>query len=730
MADWSKFRNEPIASEPTITVEDNAPPSSDRWAQFKSQPVESPQEENESIFAIPSKDSLYNKLFGPKPNPESEEVKSPVTHRLRSALQIPAGAAKIATWTADVAKKIAEGLALEGMEDAENASIERGIPFDREKYMKAVEEATAPILTQDVIEKWFEKETGLPLEPKTAKQKGTRLTSEVFGFMKPINEIKGASFYPKQPSPPPASLNIASEIIGPNAPSQFVSGEEALQSIKGPISPPPPLPPSAPPGTTDQSALFRQIGQRQRPSPITEGRQITPQQSRQLGIQRSSHPKNPTVEDKVLGTFKHESYNPTITGKSTRENFIQRSDLERKNVNKLYTEAEELNASFAEERSDIVHSYLDKIAEIDSIAAPSTVQKTMRREMQRIVKNYAEFDKEGNIINYRPVSNQDVLNQAKALRSRVDSDFMHGNAGNEFIPVIEDLTNSARSAAVEANAPEAVAALDNANAAFRQWNDVYNNDLVAKIRNPSNNTPNKTFKSLSDIDNLNIAKPILKQTPEGKALLESYQRKIADQYLKKYYENPKVNKRELNETLRELEAVLDAEQITAIRDSFNAPQSPRFPGNVSKIQRAKSPEESLNRVQSSQRVEQLNKLMNERSGIQEVRDTVPEEVFNRMRQSKTKEIMFKGKHEAEPTAAEIRDILNTIKNRELMIEMHGEEVVDELYNTAKSIAAEEEAALAAKEAKALSKKETKEKWRKRLKTGKQALGVANYLGLI
>jgi rubrerythrin len=122
--------------------------------------------------------------------------------------------------------------------------------------------------------------------------------------------------------------------------------------------------------------------------------------------------------------------------------------------------------------------------------------------------------------------------------------------------------------------------------------------------------------------------------------------------------------------------------------------------------------------------------MNERSGIQEVRETVPEPVFDRMVQTKTKDIMFKGKHEAQPTAAEIRDILNTTKNRELMIEMHGEEVVDDIYNTAKAIAAEEEAALAAKEAKALSKKETKEKWRSRLKTAQKSLAVAKYIGLI
>ncbi len=131
------------------------------------------------------------------------------------------GLAKVATWPADVVKSIAQGLALEGMEDAENASIELGIPFDREKYLKGVEEAIAPILTQDAIEEFIEEKTGIQLQPRTEEQKGSRTAFELL------------SLAPKKAPPvkAPAQLTELSE-IGAKYGMKPVAISEA-QSVKG-----------------------------------------------------------------------------------------------------------------------------------------------------------------------------------------------------------------------------------------------------------------------------------------------------------------------------------------------------------------------------------------------------------------------------------------------------------------------------------------------------------------
>lgn len=117
------------------------------------------------------------------------------------------GLLKRFTWQADVAKTLATGLALEGMDDAEEASYKLGIPFDREKYMKAVEESVAPILTQDVIEEFIQDKFGVQLRPKTEGEKKLRTVAE-FVSLTPKELLK----VPPSQVKPPAQLSELSKI--------------------------------------------------------------------------------------------------------------------------------------------------------------------------------------------------------------------------------------------------------------------------------------------------------------------------------------------------------------------------------------------------------------------------------------------------------------------------------------------------------------------------------------
>lgn len=102
----------------------------------------------------------------------------------RSLYQIPAGLAKRFTYPADLLLMIGIGSALdpEELDQIRRISEKEGIPFDEEKYQEALSQAAQMFPTQSNIEGLVERQTGLPLTPKTRAQEKTRLASEAATF--------------------------------------------------------------------------------------------------------------------------------------------------------------------------------------------------------------------------------------------------------------------------------------------------------------------------------------------------------------------------------------------------------------------------------------------------------------------------------------------------------------------------------------------------------------------
>jgi hypothetical protein len=92
------------------------------------------------------------------------------------------GALKLFTWPADVLKLGMIGEGLSDIDELEETFHKAGKPFDREKYVRDVFEASRFIPTQELAEKGFEEATGISLEPKTKLGRGAKQLSEVAVF--------------------------------------------------------------------------------------------------------------------------------------------------------------------------------------------------------------------------------------------------------------------------------------------------------------------------------------------------------------------------------------------------------------------------------------------------------------------------------------------------------------------------------------------------------------------
>lgn len=97
----------------------------------------------------------------------------------RTAYQIPSGIAQAVTYPLDLLQAIGTGSAMdeEELEQLERIHEQQGKTFDREAYMRSLEEASSMFPTQGNAERYLEEEYGLPLQAKTGFQKGLKFAS-------------------------------------------------------------------------------------------------------------------------------------------------------------------------------------------------------------------------------------------------------------------------------------------------------------------------------------------------------------------------------------------------------------------------------------------------------------------------------------------------------------------------------------------------------------------------
>jgi hypothetical protein len=498
----------------------------------------------------------------------------------------------------------------------------------------------------------------------------------------------------KQPADITAQ-EITQQLFGPDAdipPSMYETSEKIINGLKsqeaGIQTGGPQISPTAvfPASKTSQAPSLQ--GKVSREAPTTKATAKT------LGVKVKPQVHNASPEEKALSTFRHEIENPYEAGKGIKESVKKADEAAYKVVNENYAKSDDLQKNISTIHTDLVGKLEGYIAEIDAIPSPSSIQKKLKSEMQTVIKELAEVGEDGVITGYKEMSNHQLLEQAKAWRQVIDYDFAHGDPQNIFKPAIKEVENAVLEAAKSSGNKDAVKALETAKESYKEWADTFNNDYINPFRDRSNKSYQRNFERLLNPDDYNVMKRVLEKTPEGKVQLEAIQREIVDKELKDILRNPrKINPRDLERKLSELKSILEPEQLQSIRDEImkaRAPQQMGFKGK--KI----SKEEALNaHVAKVLKLEpeDLMSKMNSRTGIREVQklaETAKElNQFDILKKQKSRDIVYKGNLEAKPTGTQIAERLNIAKNRELFVEMWGEEVYQAAYDAAKLLGEKE-----------------------------------------
>jgi hypothetical protein len=445
--------------------------------------------------------------------------------------------------------------------------------------------------------------------------------------------------------------------------------------------------------------------------------------------------KDASLSDEVGSVVsKNKIDNPYEAGNSQSKIVMSSADSDYQIVKGLYKESDALQANISSEQPQLVQELNFLKQEIEKIPFPSTVNARKLNAVKNILDVLLEkigTTGEEAIYAFAPVENKILLDQAKDLRQALSYDFTLGDSKKIIMPVIEALENAAERAAIEQGNTAAVEASKKSRAAYREWSQTYNNDYINPYRDLSNKSYIQKFDNSLNVDNYIQLDNVLNKTYEGQQLSQATRRKLVNDKLQKFTENPKNALTEsFDETLNELKPILKEGEEQAIRQKFiqarkkpyipakkaervvepkepdfkaqpkfKEPKEPTKPKGVEKITHVKVPikgelEPSKEMIAISKKMkitpEKAMESMDSVTGIKNLRNelskTEPgQKLMARVEKEKMKDLFYKGKVKPQFKGNEIRDILNEGSNFDVVSELIGEDAAIDMLNSAQKI---------------------------------------------
>ncbi len=682
--------------------------------------------------------------------PFKQEEKDNALNDLRTLYQFPAGVAQALTGVLSTLNFIGHNEARADVDEVEEAAKKEGVPFDRQKYLDTIDFSEQYFPTLSNAERGIENATGLPLQPKDKLQSLIRLGTGI-GTLTPgkfgakatagttaagisgglreagvpdqLSDIIGGfgSQAPKavfdsgkrifNNRPSAQARNLERDIIGQGSqgtPKSYENADAALKALQLPEIasteaqamtqasqlPKKPLGPS-PLGQAkgDLSGKNVQQGTAAESQAMNQadltGRNVK-QGLGNLGIRpvRTEQQANPG--QKTINDLYPLEYANTSAGGEALTKQIRRADEKAyRNVNQLYNQSKEANSNVVFTHTQLAGQLANRLADLEAIPHPSGPQNQLKAATKDILKEIAELDDVGNVIGYKDIENQKLIEQVQSLRQKVDFDFTHGNAKNIFKPLINEIEDSALRAAYDSGNPQAAEKLYNAKASYKDWSQTFDNDYMRPYRDLSNRDFSKNFQSATSIDNARVVKSVLDKSVGGEIIWSGIERELVNKELGKFFADPrKYDPKEFTKAARELVPVIGDEKVGMLKESFNEMQRRTFSASKKETpKQAMSESKAIATKYLGKKPEDVRAMLDSRSDIKEVRKDLKDQpqLFEKIAQDKMRSILREGNVEKNFTGDDLYKVLNKEHNYEIFSELLGPEATEEFRLAAKDI---------------------------------------------
>jgi len=410
-----------------------------------------------------------------------------------------------------------------------------------------------------------------------------------------------------------------------------------------------------------------------------------------IGIRPSTAGISPTTTEANLESVldkvhANEIGNKRVAGSSLKNTIMEMDNVEYSKVNDLYTRSRELNSNINQPHVELASQLNNRLEQLQRIPRPSSVQRNLINALEDIIDELAVVE-EGQIIGYKEVNNQTLIDQIQSLRQTVDFDFEHGSPKGIFKPTISDIQESVYKAA-EKGSGEAAQSLREANTAYREWTTKYNNDYVNPYRDRSNLDYEKLLDKNLQPDHFNVINDLVGNTKQGKELLSATQREIVEKKLKRFVDKPDlVRTRDFRKAMTDLESVLSTEQLNSVRSEMES-QVPQRTRVEAKVKEKAEPEkfkprdvqkeikEATREIKgaakySNKTPAEVRKLSNTPEGIAQLKTDLSKtkggkDLFDKFAEQKINSILSEGKLKATYTGNDLFEVLNQEKNYTLI----------------------------------------------------------------
>lgn len=286
---------------------------------------------------------------------------------------------------------------------------------------------------------------------------------------------------------------------------------------------------------------------------------------------RPTQPVTPqsSLSDRVGNIFSNQRINNQYRAGERLTDVIRANDaFDYANVNEAYRLSEELNSQITDIHPQLVSDLQNTILELQAIPSPSPPQQQLLNVSTKLLENLADFA-DGIFTGYRPMNNQHLLEQAKALRYYMDFEFAHANPRGIYQGTLNNIQNSVEASAWRNGLPEAAEANTEARRLYREWAQEYDNDYIRKFRERSNYDFQANLNSTLDTDNFMQVKRILNKSNAGNQLDNAITRSYVEKKLNKFLKDPLGTKvQDLDAALSEMEPVINQDQAKEIRNIY------------------------------------------------------------------------------------------------------------------------------------------------------------------
>lgn len=313
--------------------------------------------------------------------------------------------------------------------------------------------------------------------------------------------------------------------------------------------------------------------------------------------------------------------NTTTAGNQLSKYFAKESDIEYKKVNDEYKKSSAANKGIESIRPQLARDLERVYDQLTEAPVPSAIEKDTLQTIRYIQRELGSEE-----LGYKEITNQALIDQIQSINRKNQSELILGNAKNIYRVIINALERELERSAKDF--PEALAALKKARAARRKWGELYDNDTVYALKDPSNRSPSKTYNALLTPDNIKIVENAIGKTPQGMQFVNRLKRDYVEKIMAPFSKGKGTDTIEYQNAIKELVPVIGKEKTAAIDKIYKTQTKvkKRYQKQKEKVTQKRAEIESKNKAEIARAKQEQDLYKKEVNLIEENKKSFPQHV--------------------------------------------------------------------------------------------------------